>query len=620
MIANRRKNYSRLKRTPTLLVIVVVVLFVLSLSSFTNYDVANAVSPQSYVEKVENNELDWYMQSKFLNLPKLKEVVGAWFVNAKYDFTEVENDPVLVAVIDTGIDYRHELFSGKYDESGAPISSDTVGKYDVLARDADGNIMGKNTVLPEDKDYTGKDQLMDDANDKHGTHVSGIIATLIHELGLEKYIKILPIKAAYPALKGSIVDVEALKSGVQFAFDCGADVVNMSISSDNPKYGAQCITEDTASRMVFVAAAGNYGQSSAIKKYYPASNENVIGVMNCTYDSEGNPILASKSNYGTTYDICAPGSSIYSANGGTLRDYKPLSGTSMATPFVSFAAALATLRYRALGSKRITQTEIANIVRNSTTGVIKKDNLQFKLLDICNLAESDEFANVEINVLSGSVKQTVGEVSTISLKALTYPRENIGTIKWYVDGEFVLQSDNFEYIPQDVAGDREIKAVWSYGREDRYIERSATLTVSVVYRALDADDIKALNVCAVEVNGADNYGDSYRSGSVIRLGFENMPTHTIDPDTVVIWFVNGEFYATGREFEFVPDQIGKYTIQAKINGIYTKETVISVDKISEEDLNILRTMTISIVTTIAVVLLIATVIIFVRKKKTSRKT
>lgn len=615
MNANRRTKHSCLKRTPIAVLIILLILFALFLGFCPRARVVDAVSPKSYVENVEEKDFDWYMQSKYVNLARLKEIVGAWFLNDRYDFAEVESDPVVVAVIDTGIDYRHELFTGKYDENGESVSNSGMAEYDVLARDSEGNIIGKNTVLARDKDYTGKDQIMDDAKDRHGTHVSGIVATLIHELNLEKYIKILPIKAGYPTDKSSIISVEALRAGVQFALDCGADVINMSISSYDPQYGAQCITEERAKQAVFVAAAGNDKYNSASKKSYPATFDNVLGVMNYSYDANGDIQLASSSNYGDVYDICAPGYTIYSAKGGTTNEYKPLSGTSMSTPFVSFASALATVRYRALGSKRITQMEIANIVRSATTKSIYKNNAKCKVLDICRLAESDEVANVEINVLSGHIKQTLGEVSAISMQANVYPRQNIGSVKWYVDGEFVLEAENFEYTPSDTAGIKMVKAVWSYGKDDFYIERERSISVSVSYRALDADTIKTLNVGAT---AEDFDGSNYRIGATLHFSFENLPSYTIDPDTNIIWFVNDEFYAVGREFDFVPEEIGRYKVQAKINGIYTKEIEISVDRISEKQLGVLRILTISLVSGIAFCVALAFIIITLRKKKMSK--
>ena len=75
--------------------------------------------------------------------------------------------------------------------------------------------------------------MLDDAPDRHGTHVAGILATFIHELNLEKYIKIMPVKAAYPTGSTSTFSSTAFNDGVKFALSSGADVVNMSLASDS---------------------------------------------------------------------------------------------------------------------------------------------------------------------------------------------------------------------------------------------------------------------------------------------------------------------------------------------------------------------------------------------------
>lgn len=62
-----------------------------------------------------------------------------------------------------------------------------IGEYDVLYRDKDGKVISTNTASSS-KDAT------DDSNNRHGTHVAGIIATLIHELDLENTSKSCRLK------------------------------------------------------------------------------------------------------------------------------------------------------------------------------------------------------------------------------------------------------------------------------------------------------------------------------------------------------------------------------------------------------------------------------------------
>lgn len=249
----------------------------------------------------------------------------------KADF---KNNPVLVAVIDTGINASHELFDGVLCDEGLWYNA----------------ITHKN----------GRDYINDTCNNGtlvgHGTHVAGIVAQEIKKYGLEDYIKILPVKAGDS--KGSF-DAVAVVDAISYVKDLATQnktiVINMSltnmIKSSNTsswgKNGAIDVMIQSAVRegVIVCAAAGNKGYNSASSGYSlgsPACLENVIGVMNY---GEG-LIPAPKSNYGAAYDIAAPGQKIISAaKSGETEPYCTKDGTSMATPFVSFAAAVLEIRF-----------------------------------------------------------------------------------------------------------------------------------------------------------------------------------------------------------------------------------------------------------------------------------
>lgn len=173
-------------RTYAIGILTVALVLVCVFAGFScDFGIAYAVSPDGYNDFVVKEVHDWYMGENYLNLAKLKESVSGWFSSSQYDFSNVK--PVVVAVVDSGINYNHELFTGKYDENGVAVDVDGIGEYDVLYRDSGGNLIGKNTVLVSDKNYASTNfSVADDAPDKHGTHVAGIIATFIHELNLEK--------------------------------------------------------------------------------------------------------------------------------------------------------------------------------------------------------------------------------------------------------------------------------------------------------------------------------------------------------------------------------------------------------------------------------------------------
>lgn len=53
----------------------------------------------------------------------------------------------MIAVIDTGINFSHEVFTGKYDENGVKTDAQGIGKYDVLYRDKDGHVISKTLTI-----------------------------------------------------------------------------------------------------------------------------------------------------------------------------------------------------------------------------------------------------------------------------------------------------------------------------------------------------------------------------------------------------------------------------------------------------------------------------------------
>lgn len=106
--------------------------------------------------------------------------------------------PVVVAVIDSGINYNHEQFCGKYDENGVAVSGDGIGEYDVLYRDESGNLIGKNTVLPTDKTTFRRDIACSTTRPIGTARTLRAFLPLLYTNSILKIYKIMPVKAAYP--------------------------------------------------------------------------------------------------------------------------------------------------------------------------------------------------------------------------------------------------------------------------------------------------------------------------------------------------------------------------------------------------------------------------------------
>lgn len=612
----KNTNFSRIS---ALRVIVIAVVLVLFFSVIFAPSVADAVCPDGYIVNVKDKNLDWQNGEDELDLEYVKTRVKSWLSDPQYDFSALENDPIVVAVVDTGINFDHEIFTGKYDENGV-ATDDKIGRYDVLLRDENGNIITANTANGINAN--------DDASNRHGTHVAGIIATLIHELDLEKYIKILPIKAS----KGTSFSTAGVKKGIAFAIENGADVVNLSLcedkaSNDSSEFN-KMITDEYAQKAVFVAAAGNDGKSSSAKDilgkfytYYPAASKNVIGVMNYTTEN-GKKKIASTSNYGSAYDICAPGEYIYSADGKTADSYKSLKGTSMATPFISFASALAIFKDRAYcaatGEKECSAADIAQNVRQSYTQTIKAGNFTLGVFDFAQLISDDTRIGITAN---DDTVQYVNATNPVKFRLNVFPSEfaNLGTVVWKVDGKEVENdSENqfeFTFVPENKVGVSTITAEWTcaaVNAENKTVE----CIVEVKYVEYDKTETGKIEVSIK--NGGKDVETTDKTATVdcekkIEFSIDESILQSVNPKTPILWFVDGVYVAAGNTFAYEFERTGVHYVKAKIGNYFTSETSVYVYE-GEEEVTPYDITAVAVVCVLVVCLAVVVIGVAVKKK------
>lgn len=616
---NTAKN-TKTSRISALQVFVIAVVLFLVFSVIFTPSVAEAVCPDGYVESVKDKNLDWQNGKDELALENIKTRVKSWFSDPQYDFSALENNPVVIAVVDTGINFDHEIFTGKYDENGV-ATDDEIGAYDVLLRDEEGNIVTSNT-------YDALKNSYDDSADMHGTHVAGIIATLIHELDLEKYIKILPVKAS----KGKSFSTSGVKEGIAFAIENGADVINLSLCEDKAGNESsefnKMITDEYAQKAVFVAAAGNGGKSSSAKDiwgkpytYYPAASKNVIGVMNYTVEN-GKRKISSTSNYGLAYDICAPGEYIYSADGKTDDAYKSLKGTSMATPFVSFASALAILKNRACcavsGEKEYSAVDIAKTVKHSYTETINVGNFSLGVFDFAQLI-SDE-ARIKITA-NGDATQFVNATKRIELQLDVFPSEfaRCGSVVWKVNGKEVENdSENqfaFSFVPENKVGETTITAEWTC-EEAEAQNKTAECIVTVKYIEYDKTETEKIEI-SVKSDGKDvETTDKTLSVDIenkIEFSIDESILKSVNPQTSVHWYVDDEYVAAGNAFVYSFETAGEHSVKAKIGNYFTSKTSVYVYE-SEKDVTPYDITAVVVVCVLVVCLAVVILGVAVKKK------
>lgn len=257
-------------------------------------------------------------------------VAGADISAAKaWKITKGSKD-IVVAVIDTGVDYTHEKLKDNIFANKAECEKENDG----IDNDGNGFVddcRGWNFAM------TSSNNPMDD-ND-HGTHVSGTIGAKGDDgktiVGVNWNVSVLPVKFLTGEGSGTLED--AVKS-IQYA-----TIMKVNIMSNSWGGGGftqsmyDAIVEAKNKGILFVAAAGNDAENADSAPHYPAGYdvENVLAVAAST----NRDTLASFSTYGKrSVHIAAPGHNILSSIPGNK--YDTFSGTSMATPHVSGAAAL----------------------------------------------------------------------------------------------------------------------------------------------------------------------------------------------------------------------------------------------------------------------------------------
>jgi hypothetical protein len=214
---------------------------------------------------------------------------------------------IKVAVLDTGVDTTHPMFAGRL----APSAE----WKDFVDNDSNPQEAGS----PSDRAFG------------HGTGVAGII------LQVAPRATILPIRVLNQSGSGNL---DAVVQGVDWALQRGANVINLSLGSDNNQVSLENVLKLAASRGVYVvASAGNEAREDGVT--FPGRMthwEGMDGFLFGIGSMNNQDILSSFTNY--SYDLFAsgPGESIYSAFPGNRT--AAFTGTSFAAPIYAGAIAL----------------------------------------------------------------------------------------------------------------------------------------------------------------------------------------------------------------------------------------------------------------------------------------
>lgn len=356
-------------------------------------DVKRKMLPDMVAKPAETRDNAWHVDK--VNAP------AVWTYNGS---TGYNGDGVIVAVVDSGVDYNHVDIAGSMWDGGEYFPHHG---YDMCHNDDD----------PMD-DYC------------HGTHVAGIIAGQGNagtQTGIAPGAKIMAVKVLDDTGYGTDSD---LISGVHFAMNHGADIINLSLG--DPEMGPSAVYRDLFNTvkdagMVASVAAGNSGDQQYA---YPVpfnvqcpgncpppwlhpdqinlisgGTSGVISVgatdsndSHCDFSCVGPVTWAAGANVGDYNDypyqngdasqpglirpdISAPGANVTSLNYQTGTGYVAYDGTSMATPCVSAVLALLLDANPELSPAELdsiielTAANAGNTVKNNITGSGRIDAL-----------------------------------------------------------------------------------------------------------------------------------------------------------------------------------------------------------------------------------------------------
>lgn len=335
------------------------------ISTEKNYYAGGAPLPQKEVTKSS----EFFLFNAF-NDPKVGQIwsfnnseSNGVSVNKSYlSPLGVQKEEIIVAVVDTGVDYNHEDLKNKmwkniFEIADNGIDDDNNGYID--------DIFGIDTLNKDSQGRASGDPM---ASHAHGTHVSGTIAAeqnnSVGIAGISETTRIMAIRAVPDSSDETDADVV---EAFLYAAKHGAKLINCSFGKTHNEGGMivnETITHigETYGVLTFAAAGNDYGQDIDRNLKYPASFDSDYLVTVASTAKSGR--LSSFSNIGKmNVDIAAPGSGIFSTVPGN--GYASMSGTSMATPTTVGVAAEVLSHFPELGPLALKKVLMDSVTKES---------------------------------------------------------------------------------------------------------------------------------------------------------------------------------------------------------------------------------------------------------------
>jgi len=414
---------------------------------------------------------------------------------------------VVVAVIDTGVDWRHPDLAANLWVNAGETANGLDDDGNGLVDDVYGYNFAANTGDP-----------MDDNG--HGTHVAGTIAAVgdngVGVAGVNWSGSIMALK--FLRADGSGTTSDAIRA-INYAtmqrvrFGVNVRVINMSWGGGGFSSALRdAIQAAGDAGILAVAAAGNSARNNDLNPQYPSSYDCSTLVAVAATDSRDQ--LASFSNYGAaSVDLAAPGVSILSTYPNNR--YVTLSGTSMATPHVAGVAALAWSVAPNATVAEIKNALLGGVDRVSSLGGKVLTGGRLNAYNTLRLLNPAGPASPLINTLAITPSTlTAGAVATLTAQGVHDPDGAVSSVWFYQDS-----NANGQWDPADrVLG----SSTTIVGQQASFTLHTAGYSPGayrVFARAQDATGLWS-NVASAtfQVLAADDHGNDAATATVVSVG------------------------------------------------------------------------------------------------------
>lgn len=395
----------------------------IAVADYTTNELRDAIDNDSCIQSIDKNATFQLMSAT--NDPRATEQRHLSDLRFDSAFPRIYNTynginrEVRVAILDSGVDVQHPDLSAN------------------ILRTSDGRAISYN-ALNNSTDVTDSGY--------HGTHVAGLIAAVSNNSWgvtgvMGARVKIIPVKVS---ADGATVDLNAVINGITWATDQGAQVINMSFTSNRESDDRPALREAIQYALkkgvVFVVAAGNSStQITASNHFYPAKYsalyEGFITVG--SHDAGDSTTRSAFSNYGTEFvKIMAPGQNgsdgilstvptLWTPSGlANKYNGNPIQGTSMASPMVAGAAAVAIGLAKSRGyfapPAQIEKIILKGSQKISSLGHYAKDGNKLDLLTLVEHIDLDTNLNSNSTTGRDSARGIINIVSQTTHEQALY--------------------------------------------------------------------------------------------------------------------------------------------------------------------------------------------------------